>query len=213
MKKPRILIADDHRLLLAAFEKLLEPSCEILGTFEDGQTLLDAAGEFQPDIILLDISMPGLDGLETGRRLLKMMPRVKLIYLTVNEDPVAAAEAFRLGASGYVLKKSAASELFQAVSEVHRGHSYITPLIARDTIELLRRAPVSVDPKDRITSRQRDVLRLLAEGRTMKEVGSLLGITPRTVAHHKYTMMQSLHIETSAELVHFAVRNGIVSGT
>ena len=210
MRKPRILIADDHRLLTEAFEKLLESQCEIVGPVADGRALLDAARELEPDIILLDISMPLLNGLEAGRRIRKLLPDVKLIYLTVNEDPEVAAEAFRLGASGYLLKNSAANELFQAVNEVARGRSYLTPLVARGTIEAMKRATPR-KAEDRLTPRQREVLQLLAEGHSMKEAGTILGVTARTVAHHKYTMMRGLEIGTTAELVQFAVKHGIVS--
>ena len=210
MRRPRILIADDHRLLVEAFEKLLENRCEIVGSVADGRALLEAAREVEPDIILLDISMPLLNGLEAGRRIRKMLPDVKLIYLTVNEDPEVAAEAFRLGASGYLLKNSAANELFQAVEEVARGRSYVTPLVARGTIKALKEATPR-KPEKRLTPRQREVLQLLAEGHSMKQVGSILGVTARTVAHHKYTMMQTLDIGTSAELVQFAVKHGVVS--
>jgi DNA-binding NarL/FixJ family response regulator len=205
--RPRILLADDHTILLDAFKALLEPEFEVVGTVTDGRALLAEFSRLNPDVVLIDISMPLLNGLDAGRQLKAQQRSVKLIYLTMNPDPDLAGEALRLGASGYVLKSSAASELTQAIREALRGRSYITPLITRDVVgSLIQRRTGS-----ELTNRQREVLQLLAEGRSMKEVGSILNVAPRTVAFHKYRMMEQLRLKTSAELVQFAVKHGVVS--
>ena len=212
MRRPRVLLADDHTLLTEAFERLLESECEIVGTVADGRALLAAASRLKPDIIVLDISMPQLNGLEAGRQLKRTMPEVKLIFLTVNEDPNLAAEAFRMGGSAYLLKKSAASELFQAIQEVLKGRAYITPLITEDLVGTLLREPAPKEGAAKLTPRQREVLQLLVEGHNMKQVASILEITPRTVAFHKYRMMENLQINSTAALIQFAIKHGIVSG-
>jgi DNA-binding NarL/FixJ family response regulator len=208
MTRPRILLADDHVMLLEAFTALLAPEFDVAGTATDGRMLVEAFARLHPDIVVLDIAMPLLNGLDAGRQLRAQRKSVKLIYLTMNPDPYLAGEALRLGASGYVLKSSAAHELLQAIREALRGRSYITPLIARDAVGSL------IGPRaDRpdLTTRQREVLQLLAEGRSMKEVGAILDLTPRTVAFHKYRMMEQLRLKTSAELVQFAVKHGMVA--
>ncbi len=212
MKRPRVLLADDHKLLLEAFQKLLEPDCEIVGCVTDGRALLVAASELEPDIIVLDISMPMLNGLDAGRQIKKMMPDVKLIFLTVNEDPDFVSEAFRMGASGYLLKRSAASELFQAIQDVCRGRAYVTPLVAQGMIDSFIDGPKRRKASGKLTPRQREVLQLLAEGRSMKEAAAILNVTPRTVAFHKYRMMDELRLKTNAELIRFAIKRGLTSG-
>ncbi len=211
MKQPRVLLADDHKLLLEAFKKLLEPECKIVGSVTDGRALLAAASKLKPDIIVLDISMPMLNGLDAGEQLKKMMPDVKLIFLTVNEDPDFVSEAFRVGASGYLLKSSAASELFQAIQDVCRGKTYVTPLVAQGMVDSFIEGPKRRKASDKLTPRQREVLQLLAEGRSMKEAAAILNVTPRTVAFHKYRMMSELRLKTNAELIQFAIKRGLVS--
>ncbi len=211
MKRPRVILADDHALLLDAFEKLLEPTCEIVGKVTDGRALLEAAPDLHPDIVVLDISMPRLNGLDAGRQLKKLMPHIKLVFLTVNEDPDLAAEAFRIGASGYLLKNSAASELFKAIHEVSRGRSYVTPLATQGVVESLTEDRRSRRAVDKLTPRQREVLQLLAEGHSMKEAAATLDITPRTIAFHKYRMMAELGLENNAELIQFAIKHHFVS--
>jgi len=209
MSRPRVLLADDHTLLLGAFEKLLSEECEIVGQVSDGRALVAAAEKLKPDLIVLDISMPLLNGLEAGRQIKQRLKDVRLVFLTMNEDADLAAEAFRSGASGYLLKRSAASELLTAIREVVQGRSYITPLVAEGLVGSL----LNVDnrkPAQELTPRQREVLQLLAEGRSMKEVASLLNMTPRTVAFHKYRMMEQLKVKTTAELVQYAVKHHIV---
>ena len=208
MTRPRILMADDHLMLLEAFKALLEPDFEIVGMVTDGRRLLDEFARLHPDVVLLDIAMPLLNGLDAGRQLKAQRRSVKLIYLTMNQDPQLASEALRLGAAGYLLKSSAVQELKQAIQETLRGRSYLTPLITRDAIGSL------IDPRlerHELTTRQREVLQLLAEGKSMKEAAAILNMTPRTVAFHKYRMMEQLRLRTSAELVTFAVRQGMVA--
>jgi DNA-binding NarL/FixJ family response regulator len=208
MTRPRILMADDHLMLLEAFKALLEPDFEVVGTVTDGRALLEEFSRLHPDVVLLDVAMPLLNGLDAGRQLKAQRRSVKLIYLTMNPDPDLAGEALRLGASGYVLKSSAAQELKQAIHEALRGRSYITPLITRDVVgSLIQQRAV----RNELTARQREVLQLLAEGKSMKEVGAILDLTPRTVAFHKYRMMEQLRLKTSAELVRFAVQQGVVA--
>jgi DNA-binding NarL/FixJ family response regulator len=211
VKRPRVLLADDHRLLREAFIKLLEPDCDVVGAVTDGRALLEAAPKLRPDVVVLDIAMPLLNGLDAARQLKRLMPAVKVIFLTVNEDPHLAAEAFQAGASAFLLKNSAASELLQAIQEVVRGRSYVTPLATRGMVDNLLRRGESAKGIRELSERQREILQLLAEGRTMKEIASLLKITSRTVAFHKYSMMEELGIKSSAELVRFAVKKHIVS--
>jgi DNA-binding NarL/FixJ family response regulator len=208
MTRPRILMADDHLMLLEAFKALLEPDFEVVGAVTDGRALLEEFSRLHPDVVLLDVAMPLLNGLDAGRQLKAQRRSVKLIYLTMNPDPDLAGEALRLGASGYVLKSSAAQELKQAIQEALRGRSYITPLITRDVLGSLMEQRT---PRNELTARQREVLQLLAEGKSMKEVGAILELTPRTVAFHKYRMMEQLRLKTSAELVRFAVQQGVVA--
>ena len=211
MKRPRVLLADDHRLLREAFVKLLEPECDVVGAVSDGRALLEAAPQLRPDVVVVDIAMPLLNGLDAARQLKRSMPSVKVIVLTISEDPDLAAEAFRAGASAFLLKNSAASELSQAIQDVMQGRSYVTPLATRDMVDSLLRKPESINGGRELSERQREVLQLLAEGRTMKEIASILKITARTVAFHKYTMMDALGIKTTAELVQYAVKARIVS--
>jgi len=204
-------LADDHRLLREAFAQLLEPGCDVVGAVADGRALLAATQELRPDIVVLDIAMPLLNGLDAARQIKGLLPEVRLIFLTVSEDPDLAAEAFRVGASGYLLKNSAASELIQAIQEVSQGRSYVTPLATQGLVGSLIREPCPASRTGQLSMRQREVLQLLVEGRTMKEVAQILAITPRTVAFHKYGMMEDLGIKTSAELVQFAIKHHIVT--
>ncbi len=210
MNRPRVLIADDHKLLVEAFVNLLKDEVEVVGKVLDGRALLKEAPRLKPDIIVLDISMPKLNGLEAGAQLKRIMPDVKLIFLTMHEDPDLAVEAFRIGASGYLLKSSAASELFQAVQEVSRGRSYVTPQIAQGMIESFAQGN-EVRSVSKLTVRQREILQLLAEGNTMKEVAATLNIAPRTVAFHKYRMMDTLGLKNNTELLRLAIKERIIT--
>ena len=208
MGKPRVLLADDHTLILTAFEKLLTPECEIVGQVSDGRALVAAADTLRPDVIVLDIAMPQLNGLEAGLQIKRKFSGIKLVFLTMNEETDLAVTAFESGASGYLLKRSAASELLTAIREVMQGRSYVTPLITEALVGTLmnqeKRKP------SELTSRQREVLQLLAEGRSMKEVASVLNVAPRTVAFHKYQIMSQLNVKSTAELVQYAVKHHIV---
>jgi DNA-binding NarL/FixJ family response regulator len=208
--RPRVLLADDHTLLLGAFEKLLEPDFTVVGAVSDGRALLSAAAELRPDVIVLDIAMPLLNGLDAARQLKKTMPKVKLIFLTMNEDPNVANEAFRAGASGYLLKTSAASELSKAIKEALCGRSYVTPIITQGMVDSFIRKPVDDHDAPQLTPRQREVLQLLAEGRSMKEAAKILNVTPRTVAFHKYRIMEQLNLKNNMDLIQFALRECIV---
>jgi DNA-binding NarL/FixJ family response regulator len=210
MADPRVLLADDHTLLLGAFEKLLAPECEIVGTASDGRSLVVEAQRLKPDVVVLDIAMPLLNGLEAGRQIKQLQKDVKLVFVTMYEDSDLAAEAFRAGASAYLLKRSAASELLLAVREVMKGRSYVTPLVTEGLVGAFMHAAAKRKPKRELTPRQREVLQLLAEGRSMKQVAALLDVTPRTVAFHKYKMMEQLNIRSNAELIQFAVTHHIV---
>jgi DNA-binding NarL/FixJ family response regulator len=208
MGRPRVLLADDHVLLLGAFAKLLAEECEIVGQVSDGRALVAAAEKLEPDVVVLDISMPLLNGLEAGRQIKQRFRNIKLVFLTMNENANLAAEAFRLGASGYVLKRSAPNELATAIREVVQGRSYVTPLVTEGLVGSLQH--VNEPQTEELTGRQREVLQLLAEGHSMKEVASMLSLTPRTVAFHKYRMMEQLKIKSTAELIQYAVKHHIV---
>ncbi len=209
MRVTKVLLADDHSLLLTAFEKLLSGECDVVGQVTDGRALIAAAEDLNPDVIVLDISMPLLNGLEAARQIRHRFPDIKLIFLTMNEEADVAAEAFRVGASGYLLKRSAGSELSTAIREVMQGRSYITPLVAHGLVDALLRVNHQ-QPEPQLTSRQREVLQLLAEGRSMKEVAGVLNVAPRTVAAHKYQLMQQLNLKTTAELIQYAMKHGII---
>jgi DNA-binding NarL/FixJ family response regulator len=204
-----VLLADDHALLLGAFEKLLSGECDIVGQVSDGRALVEAAERLKPDLIVLDVSMPLLNGLDAGRQIKQKLRSVKLVFVTMNEDPDIAAEAFRAGASAYLLKRSAPSELLTAIREVMLGRSYVTPLVTEGLVGSLLQVEAQKSPHG-LTVRQREVLQLLAEGKSMKEVAGILNLTPRTVAFHKYRMMEQLRLKSTAELIQYAVRNHIV---
>jgi len=207
----RVILADDHTLMLDALRNLLKNEFEVVGTFVDGRALVEGAPGLKPDVIVLDVGMPIMNGLNAGQRLKKLMPGVKLIYLTMNQDQDTAAEAFRVGANGYLLKTSAASELIDAIRQVVRGSSYVTPLMTGDVVGSLPNYFKNLKSTNYLTLRQKEVLQLLAEGRSMKEAAFILHVSPRTVAFHKYTMMDHLHIKTSAELVQYAMNSQLVA--
>jgi len=210
--RPRVVVADDHTLVAEACKKLLDAEYDVVATVGDGRTLVRAAAALKPQVIIVDISMPLLNGLDAGQQIKKLVPSVKLVYLTMNQDADLAAEAFRYGASGYLLKTCAASELTTAVREVLKGKSYLSPVIAKDTVDfLLRQNEEIVDEGAELTERQREVLQLLAEGKSMKEVGNVLNLTTRTVAFHKYRIMQVLHAHSNAELVRYAIKKHVLA--
>ena len=210
MALPRVMLADDHTILLEAFRKLLESDFEVVGTVSDGRALLEAAPNLKPDVIVVDVGMPLMNGLEAGVRLKEQMPAVRIIFLTMNEDPDLAAEAMRSGASAYLLKSSAASELIRAIHMSLKGKSYVTPQIARGMQKAFINNPSPKGRAKTLTPRQREVVQLLAEGKSMKEVASVLNVTPRTVAFHKYRVMEELNLESTAELIQFAIKSKIL---
>lgn len=210
MTRVRILLAEDHTLVAEAFQRLLEPHYEVVGIVADGRSLLKVGQQLKPDVAIIDIGMPLLNGLDAGRELKRLLPHVKVIFVTMNDDPDIASEARRFGASGYLLKTSASSELLKAVQEVLRGNSYLTPRISeRLRLEFIK-DPRADRPAKHLTMRQREVLQLLAEGRPMKEAADILGITPRTVAFHKYRTMEAFNLKSNAELIRFVIREGII---
>ena len=209
MKRSRIVLADDHKLLTDAIRNLLEPEYEVVGSFTDGESLLNSAPSLEPDIAVLDIGMPVLNGLNACSRLKKLIPKIKIIILTMERDLEIAGEAFRNGASGYVLKTSAASELVSAIREVQRGGYFATPSLTDGMIGSFVQNFKRMKSKAHLTLRQKEVLQLLTEGYSMKQVGIKLDITPRTVAFHKYTMMEQLEVTTTAELVSYALKTGL----
>jgi len=210
MVRPRILIADDHVLVVEALKRLLEPEYEVVGSASDGQELLDLAQQLKPDVILVDIGLPVMDGLTAGHQLRQIVPQAKLLVVTLYDDLDIAGEAMRRWASGYLLKKSAATELTKAIAEVLRGNRYITPSVGRRLNDEFTRDP-RIDRERTLTPRQREVLQLLAEGRTMRETASLLHVTPRTVAFHKYRIMEEFGLKNNSELVLFAIKEHVIS--
>lgn len=201
----RLVLVDDHGILLDALKTLIEPEFEVVGTFQDAQTMLENIAGLRPDIIVLDISMPIMDGLSAAEHLKKLLPKTKLVFLTSFVDRDTAAEAFKLGASGYVLKAAAGTELLKALREVDRGGYYASPVLTDGMVGSFVKAFKQMKSPHDLTPRQREVLKLLAEGKSMKSVGQALNITPRTVAFHKYTIMEHLNIKTNAELINYAL--------
>ena len=211
MKCPRIILAHGHTLLLDALKKLIEPEFEVVGTFTDGLSLVEAAPQLNPTAVVLDIGMPRRNGLIAGQALKRKLPLTKLVYITMNQDPDLAGEAFRLGASAFLLKHSAGRELLQALREVVRGGCYITPLMTKDMEGSFVQNFKRRKRKSSLTLRQKEVLQLLAEGRSMKEVAFLLDVSLRTVAFHKYAIMDRLHVKSNAELIGYAMRSVLLA--
>jgi DNA-binding NarL/FixJ family response regulator len=212
VNRSRILIADDHNLIAELCKRLLESEFDVVGTVSDGRALVRAAGELKPDVVIVDVAMPTLNGLDAARQVKEMLPAVKLIFLTMNPDIEIAAEAFRRGAHGYLLKTCASTEVVLAVRDVLRGKSYMSSALSRDTVKFLRNQDKKmVNEAERLTQRQREVLQLLAEGKVMKEVSDILHMSTRTVAYHKYRMMEVLGAKSNAELVKYAIKNHIVA--
>jgi DNA-binding NarL/FixJ family response regulator len=211
MKRPRVLLADDHQMLADALKSVIEPRCEVVGIVNDGRALLEAAAKLQPDIVVLDIGMPQLNGLDAGRLLKHSLPSAKLIFMTMLIDPYLVGESFRAGASAFLLKEAAASELTQAIDQVLKSGTYVTPRAVEGLTSISLRDPKEREHAPEPTPRQRQVIQLLAEGRSMKEVASELKITTRTVAGHKYAVMELLQLKTNADLVQYAIEHGIIS--
>jgi DNA-binding NarL/FixJ family response regulator len=210
--RPHVLIADDHTLVVEAFKKLLEPNFEVVGTVSNGRDLLEVAPKLKPDVVLLDLGMPLLNGQDAGERLKALLPKAKVIVLTMNEDSEIAAAAIEKWASGFLLKNSAGAELTHAIKEVLKGKSYVTPRIAQKLFDRFVRDPRTEHTKH-LTSRQREVLQLLAEGRTMKEAADVLHVTPRTIAFHKYKIMDEFGLKTNSDLLRFAMKERLITLT
>jgi DNA-binding NarL/FixJ family response regulator len=212
MNIPRVLLADDHTLVLEGFRKLLEEHCELVGTAEDGRALIEAAERLQPDLVLLDISMPRLNGIDAVRILKKQHPQIKSIFVTMHADPSYVNEAFKAGASGYLLKRSAAQELIQAIHAVMKGDYYVTPLITKDVISaFITMGRPHIPAADDLTARQREILQLVAEGFSAKEIATQLKLSHRTIEFHKAKIMEVLDLHTTADLVKYAVVHGLVT--
>jgi DNA-binding NarL/FixJ family response regulator len=210
--RPRLLLADDHTLLLDGIRLMLAPEYELLGSVEDGQSLLTAARELKPDVILLDISMPLLNGIDAAHQLKRIVPSTRLIFVTMHADPDFVTEAFRAGASGYVLKRAAASELLTAIREVLKGNQYVSPSVTRNTLELLiSSAQPGGKLSNRLTPRQREVLQLVAEGKNRKEIATILSISVKTVEFHKATLGRELNLRTAADFTRYAIEHGIIT--
>jgi len=207
-RRTKVLLADDHAIVAEGLATLLKDHFDLLETVGDGSALIDAARKLRPDVIVTDIAMPVLSGLEALRRLKATRNEAKVIFLTMHADAQLATEAFRAVASGYVLKQSAGEELIAAIQEVLKGRTYLTPLIPKNVIANLTE---STPPTVKLTPRQREVLRLIADGRRMKEIGAILELSTRTVESHKYEMMRALGVQSTAELVRYAIQIGLAA--
>ena len=205
------MIADDHTFVADACRKLLEPEFDVVATVGDGRALVRIAATLKPQVILVDIAMPLLNGLDAGYQVKQLLDSVKLVFLTMNTDPALAAEAFRRGASGYLLKTSSASELIVAIRQVLNGRSYLSPAIAKEAVDfLLHQDKESIEEGDLLTERQREVLQLLTEGKSMKQVASVLNVSTSTVAFHKLRIKEILHARNDAELVQHAIKTHLI---
>lgn len=212
MSKPRVLIADDHRIFAEGLKRLLEEEFDIVEIVADGRQLVAAAEKLRPDAIVVDISMPMLNGIDAVQQIKKVQPEIKVVFLTMHPDVAYAVRAFKEGASGYVLKNAAPDELITAIREGLKGKTYVTPMIAGKLLSAYEsgsRTQVEIDAARNLSSRQREVLQLLAEGHSIKEIAAILNISAKTVEYHKYRMMEELGAKTTADLIQFAVKNGL----
>lgn len=214
MKKPRVLLADDHTFVLEGFKKLLEDHCQLVGAVEDGRTLIETTLNLQPDLVILDISMPRLNGIEAAKKLKKQVPGVKLIFVTMHADMAYIDAAFRAGASGYLLKRSAATELMQAVQSVMNDKFYMTPLITKEVMtSFLNPIQTRLATIDDLTTRQHEILQLVAEGLSAKEIAEQLKISHRTVEFHKTKIMEQLNVHSTTDLIKYAMAHGFVTAS
>ena len=212
MNRPRVVLADDHALVLEGLHKILEDEYDIVGMVEDGRTLLKVAQQHNPDVVVLDISMPQLNGLDAARQLHKLLPTCKIIFLTMHADPIYAKEAFQAGASAFLLKRSAASELMLAIQAVLKDQFYVTPAIAKEVLlPLCGESEGSFNVESPLTPRQREVLQLAAEGKSVKDIADILNISSKTVEYHKTKIMHELDLHSTVELTKYAVAHGLVS--
>jgi len=210
-RRPRVLLADDHRLVAEALKSLLAPEFDLVGVVEDGRALVEAARTQRPDVIVADVTMPHLNGIDALVRLRQGGDQVPVVFLTMHRDVTFARRALDAGASGFVLKHSAPAELISAIRAALEGKTWLTPQLAGEVLGAMKEGPEkAADPVAALTPRQREVLQLLAEGRSAKEIASRLGISARTVEFHKYQVMETLDLHTNAELTHFAIKHGLV---
>jgi DNA-binding NarL/FixJ family response regulator len=207
-----VVMADDHKMIVDALRRVVEPDFDVVETVGDGRALLAAVKTHQPDVVVLDVSMPLLNGIEASRKIRKTNPRTKIIVLTMHDRPEFATQALEAGVSGYVLKQSASEELVQAIREVLKGNTYITPLIAKALMQVfIEGRNREGEPAELLSGRERETLQLLAEGKTMKEIGAVMSISAKTVEFHKYNISKKLNLQTSAELIRYAVKHGLTS--
>ncbi len=212
MKRIRVLLADDHKIVLDGLRSLLEPEFELAGTAEDGRALVLAAQHLHPDVIVVDISMPLLNGIEAVRQIKKLDQQVKVVFLTMHPDVTYAIRALEAGASGYVLKHSASSELLTAIHEAINGRTYVTPMIAGELVQAYKEGNYrQAEEAQQLTAREREIIQLLVEGNSAKEIANILNISPRTVEFHKYNLMSKLHLKTGSALVQYAIKQGITA--
>ena len=212
MKRTTVLLADDHKIVLDGLKRILEPEFIMAGTVEDGRALVSQAEQLRPDVIVVDISMPLLNGIEAVRQIKKTNNQVKVIFLTMHPDVTYAIRAFEAGASGYVLKHSASSELVTAIQEAIRGRKYVTPMIAGELMQAYQKgAHQQVEEAPQLTQRQREILQLLVEGRSAKEIAQVLNISPRTVEFHKYSAMSKLNLKSVSALIQYAIKQGFTT--
>jgi DNA-binding NarL/FixJ family response regulator len=213
VKRPRVLLADDHGIVLEGISKILEPHFDLVATVGDGRALLEASRKHRPDAVVVDVGMPLLNGVDAARQLARIAPDTRIVFLTMHSDPAYVSEAFRAGASGYVLKQSAGSELVFALQEVLKGRYYVTPLVAREVVGgfLRNDGKEAVPTASRLTARQREVLQLVAEGQSVKEIAATLEVSVKTVEFHKKRLMDELGVRTTAGLTKYALTHGIVS--
>lgn len=208
MRKPTVLLADDHRIVVEGLKSLLEPEFNLVATVEDGRALVIAVEEWQPDVIIADISMPLMNGIEAARQIKNRNKHARIIFLTMHPDIDYAVSAFEAGACGYILKQAASSELITALKEALKGRTYVTPIIAGDLMQAYRKMSKDDGLPD-LTPRQRTVLQLLAEGHSTKAIAAMMRISRRTVEFHKYRIMETLDIKSTAELIRYAIKRGI----
>lgn len=211
MSRARVLLADDHRIFSEGLKGLLAEDFELIGSVEDGRSLVAAAKELKPDVVVADIAMPQLNGIDAAIQLRKHDPNIKIVFLTMHQDPAYARRALEAGAKGYVVKHSASAELVMAIQAALKGQVFITPSLTSDMLQRTQATSRGADPAQALTARQREILRLLAEGRSAKEIAAELAISPRTVEFHKYQLMDAHGLHSTAELVHFAIKHGVVT--
>ncbi len=211
MSRPRVLLADDHRIVSEGLKGLLADDFELVGMVEDGRALIAAARTLKPDLIVADISMPHMNGIDAMAQLKKDNPKIKVVFLTMHQDPAYARRALDAGAHGFVVKHSAAAELVMAIRAALKGQTFVTPALTGDLLRQGGKSSDAVDAAELLTGRQLEILRLLAEGRSAKEIAVSLAISPRTVEFHKYQLMEAHGLHSNAELIHFAIKHGVVT--